>query len=248
MPQIPQPLSIEPYLPLIQSAVSQFWQTRQAQQATQKQNKQIQDTGSRSAVTGGQQLNGFLSLLKQIALDLGIPEACIYTRNNHLPGFFRPTKDWDFVIISPDKKLSVVIELKSQVGPSFGNNFNNRSEEALGCALDLWTAFREKAFPNQTAPWLGYLVIVEKAPGSTKPVGLQGTHYLPRTEFNGTSYLDRYQLLCQKLVLERHYTSAALLWTETNGSHGSLAEDVSLETFLRAYMGHLLSQLHWFAR
>jgi len=42
--------------------------------------------------------------------------------------------------------LFVAIEAKSQVGPSFGNNFNNRTEEAMGSALDLWTAFREGAF------------------------------------------------------------------------------------------------------
>ncbi len=59
-----------------------------------------------------------------------------------LPGFFRPTKEWDLLVIK-DGKLVVAIEAKSQAGPSFGNNFNNRTEEAMGSALDLWTAFRE---------------------------------------------------------------------------------------------------------
>jgi hypothetical protein len=27
--------------------------------------------------------------------------------------------------------------------PSFGNNFNNRSEEAIGSASDIWIAYRE---------------------------------------------------------------------------------------------------------
>jgi hypothetical protein len=53
-----------------------------------------------------------------------------------LPGFFRPTKEWDLLAIH-DGKLLAVIEAKSQVGPSFGNNFNNRTEEAMGSALDL---------------------------------------------------------------------------------------------------------------
>jgi hypothetical protein len=59
-----------------------------------------------------------------------------------LPGFFRPTKLWDMLVIH-EGKLIAAIELKSQVGPSFGNNFNNRTEEAIGNAHDLWTAYRE---------------------------------------------------------------------------------------------------------
>ena len=54
-----------------------------------------------------------------------------------LPGFFRPTKLWDLLIINQGG-LVAALELKSQVGPSFGNNFNNRTEEALGTAVDLW--------------------------------------------------------------------------------------------------------------
>jgi type II restriction enzyme len=62
-----------------------------------------------------------------------------------LPGFFRPTKLWDLLVIHQGK-LIAAIELKSQVGPSFGKNFNNRTEEAIGSAYDFQTAFREGAF------------------------------------------------------------------------------------------------------
>jgi len=50
-------------------------------------------------------------------------------------GRFRSSKNWDFLVITPRKKLLVAIELKSQVG-SYGNNFNNRAEEAIGSAVD----------------------------------------------------------------------------------------------------------------
>ena len=85
--------------------------------------------------------------LIQVAKDMGVPKSCIYIKGNILPGFFRPTKDWDFLIVTPKNQLITVVELKSQVG-SFGNNFNNRTEEALGSAVDLWTAFRKKGFPQ----------------------------------------------------------------------------------------------------
>ena len=54
--------------------------------------------------------------------------------------FYRPTKKWDLVVIDRGM-LVAAVELKSQVGPSFGNNFNNRTEEAIGNAVDVWRAY-----------------------------------------------------------------------------------------------------------
>lgn len=52
-----------------------------------------------------------------------------------MPGYYRATKDWDFLIVSEKGNLVAAIELKSQVG-SYGNNLNNRTEESLGSAED----------------------------------------------------------------------------------------------------------------
>ena len=38
------------------------------------------------------------------------------------------------VVTEPATRLVMAIELKSQVGASFGNNYNNRTEEAIGNA------------------------------------------------------------------------------------------------------------------
>ena len=66
--------------------------------------------------------------------------------------------------------LIAALELKSQVGPSFGNNFNNRTEEAIGTAHDLWTAYREGAFGDQAKPFVGWLMMVEDEPKSRSAV------------------------------------------------------------------------------
>lgn len=237
-------IDIEKYKPLIKSAVKLFWDTRNNQ--TNKQSKsKILDTGNRSAVTGGKQLDGFLNLLCEVAIDIGIPKECLYIKGNHIPGYFRPTKDWDLLIISPNKKLISVIELKSQVG-SFGNNFNNRTEESLGSAIDLWTAFREEAYPNQSAPWVGYLMLVEKSEKSTKPVRVSEPHFKVLPEFNGGSYLDRYEILCKKLMLERHYSQCCLLWSKNDLSFGNLADEISIESFIYSFAGHLIGQIKEF--
>ena len=162
----------------------------------------------------------------------------VVTKNNYLPGFFRSSKDWDLLIISPSKKLIAAIELKSQVG-SYGNNFNNRTEEVLGSAVDLWTAFRENQFPNQQAPWVGYLIVVGKDKKSTTPVKNNESHYSVRPEFKNASYIDRYRILCQKLILERHYTSVALLCTSDAKTFEDVADDVSIHSFLNSFSGYL---------
>jgi hypothetical protein len=137
-------------------AVRAFWNQRLAQQQTQKLLGKI-DQGNRSAVTGGKQMDGFALILTNLLLSAGVPADGIHVRKQLtiLPGFFRPTKAYDFLVVYQGQ-LKAAIELKSQVGPSFGNNFNNRTEEALGSALDIWTAYREGAFGDSSAPWLGY--------------------------------------------------------------------------------------------
>jgi hypothetical protein len=237
-------MDLEKYRTLIDNAVNLFWQTRNRQLKSQSF-RNIQDSGNRGAVTGGKQLDGFLNLFRQVAIDTGIPEECIYLKGNNIPGFFRPTKDWDLLIISPNKKLIAIIELKSQVG-SFGNNFNNRTEEALGSAVDFWTAFREKAFPNQSAPWLGYFIMVEKSNKSTTPIRISEPHFNAFPEFKNSSYLDRYRILCQKLIMERHYSQCGLIWSKDDYTYGNIDQNLSVELFISAFIGHLTGQLHEF--
>ena len=234
-------LKTEKYNKLLAKAVKQFWTTR----GTQSIGKKKSDQGNRSSVTGGKQLDGFIDILVEAAKDLGVPEACIYTTGTNLPGYFRPTKDWDFLIITPNKQLISVVEFKSQVG-SFGNNFNNRTEEALGSAVDLWTAFKEHSFPQTQPPWLGYVMLVEKTEKSTTPIRLQEPYFEVRPEFRNTSYLDRYVIFCQKLMQERHYSATSLIWTNSKMEYNCPNDDISFESFLLSFMGFIQGKLKEF--
>lgn len=207
--------------------------------------KKKQDVGNRGAVTGGRHLDGFLDVLVQVSVDIGVPRNCLFLKGNTLPGYFRPTKNWDFLVMTPRKELIAAVELKSQVG-SFGNNFNNRSEEAIGSAVDFWTAFRENGFNTFRPPWVGYMFLVEKSAKSTSLVRIAEPHFDVRNEFKESSYLDRYRLLCQKLMLEKHYTSTAVLWTNEIAEFGSLEESISIQSFLLSLMGHLQSKSNLF--
>jgi hypothetical protein len=230
----------------IEKAVSFYWHTRSSQANKQASNGKF-DQGSRSAVTGGAQMNGFISLFRETILRAGIPDDSIFDKQNlEIPGFFRPTKNWDLLVVHKNELL-VAIKAKSQAGPSFGNNFNNRSEEALGTALDLWTAFREQAYHSSQAPFVGYFFMLEDCDRSREAVVVREHHFPVREEFIDASYMKRYEILCRKLVLERQYTATAFITSDSTtgieGKYSTPAPDVSAERFLKQLSSHIRASI-----
>ena len=226
----------------ISQAVSHFWTTRFAQ-AERQEKLGRSDQGARSAVTGGAQMDGFIELITEIITNSGIQEVFVHRKKRLvLPGFFRPTKEWDLLVIQDDQ-LVAALELKSHVGPSFGNNFNNRTEEAMGSALDLWTAYREGALNKTIKPWLGFMLLLEDCDGSRSPVKVKEPHFKVLPEFRDASYAMRYELFCRKLVRERHYNSAAFLLTNRdNGQSGDYEEpapDLNFESFAKSLVAQV---------
>ena len=198
----------------IASAVEFFWATRSGQIIRQNQ-AGTHDQGNRGAVTGGKQLDGFVKLIKEVLVLNGVPERCIFIDTDlELPGYFRPNKKWDLLVVD-NNELIIAVEFKSQVGPSFGNNFNNRTEEAMGSALDIWTAYREGVFGIQRAPWLGYFMVLEDCQKSNEPVRVRSPHFPVLLEFIDASYKERYEIFCNKLLLERQYSAVCFTTTSS---------------------------------
>jgi hypothetical protein len=223
-------------------AVAHYWLTRKAQREKQK-DRGVSDAGLRSAVTGGAQMDGFINLFTNLVVDAGIDNKFIFRKKSlELPGFFRPTKEWDLLVVK-DGHLLVAIEAKSQVGPSFGNNFNNRTEEAMGSALDLWTAFREGAFNGGIQPFLGYFFMLEDCKASNRPIRVKEPHFNVLPEFVGASYMKRYELFCRKLILERHYTAASFIASDEEtgikGVYKEPADDLSFSLFFKSLVSHV---------
>jgi hypothetical protein len=202
-----------------QQAVQAFWDARDRQQKKQIEAGKI-DAGTRGAVTGGTQMGALETLLTDILLDAGLSRADIRARTAlSLPGYYRPEKKWDLLVVA-DGQLLLAVEFKSQVGPSFGNNYNNRTEEAIGNAEDIWTAYREGRFGRHQAPFLGYFFLLEDCPQVHTPVANSEPYFKVDPIFKGASYAKRYEVLCQRLVLERKYTAACLtLATKEDRTH-----------------------------
>lgn len=229
----------------VREAVRHFWATRQQQAARQGGTSGVRDSGARSAVTGGAQMDGFVDLVRSVLRENGVRESDVYFKQKmELPGWFRPEKCWDLLVVS-DGALVAAAEFKSQVG-SFGNNYNNRTEEALGSATDLHAAYREGAFRPAARPWLGYLMLLEESPKSTSPVRAKEPHYKVFPEFRQASYAKRYEILLTKLLRDRLYDGVCLLLSDrTNGPAGDYREpdpELSIAGFLRSLLARTLAE------
>lgn len=224
-------------------AIRQFWR-RRGRQARSQGNANDKDRGDRGAVTGGKHLDGFRVLVAELLEASGLQRATIYWRGKtELPGWFRAEKSWDLLIVA-DGKLVAIVEFKSQVG-SFGNNFNNRTEESLGNATDLWAAYAEGAFKPSERPWLGYFMLLEDAPRSRAPIRVKQSHFRVFPEFRDASYAKRYELLLTKLVRARLYDSACLILSPRSaGARGAYVEptaELSFRNFMTSLLGRAIA-------
>jgi hypothetical protein len=240
------PIDLVDYERKAREATMAFWGNRE--KARQKQIEAGKpDQGERAGVTAGKNMDGFVALVIDLVKANGLAHAQLHQQRAvlTLPGYFRPTKLWDLLVVL-NGRLIAAVELKSQVGPSFGNNFNNRTEEAIGTAHDLWTAYREGAFGKHPRPFVGWMMMVEDAPQSRRPVTDRSPHFPVFKEFQGASYLKRYDLLCQRLVQEQLYTTASLLASQrsaaSNGEFSELSELTSLKTFVTTLAGHIAAE------
>ncbi len=221
-------------------AIKKFWTTRTIASTTNRE----KDHGERASVTSGKNMDGFLDIIRNVVINNGLTDFDLHTSKAlylTVPGFFRPTKRWDILVVHQGI-LVAAIELKSQVG-SFGNNFNNRCEEVLGSATDLWTAFREGAFGQSPRPFLGYLMLLEDCKESRKAVSDKSHHFKIFSEFKDASYMKRYEILCEKLVRERLYDAATILVSPrssiADGAYSEMSQLTGMRQFVAALASHV---------
>jgi hypothetical protein len=214
------PIVLPPFEDRLRKAVAHYWRTLAAQSTKQKAGM---DHGRRSAVTGGKQMDGFCELVDWVLRENGLGEASIYVRSDReLPGFFRPTKEWDMLVVHEGRTVAA-IEFTSQRVPPHASDTNMRIEETIGMAEGMWTAFRQEANGrSRPRPWLGWVMLVEDSTDSR-------------------SYDWRYEQILHKFAHERLFDSAALLTSpEKCGAGGAFiesAEGLSMKRLLSSLAG-----------
>jgi hypothetical protein len=240
----------------LQLAVQNFWTTRHKNIEKQKERGKI-DAGTRGAVTAGTQLGALEVLIVDILCEAGLRKVDVKTRTAlELPGYYRPEKKWDLIVVS-EGKLVLAMEFKSMVG-SFGKNLNNRSEEALGSATCLWTAFREGRFGAAPPPFVGYFFLLEDHKEVHQSKGYAEPNFAVdpifrtgpskgkgRKDTSGVSYGKRFEILCRRLVLERVYSATCLvLATDEDPTRITQpADDLSFHRFVASLRGHVVTFL-----
>ena len=243
----------------LQAAVQSYWDAREKNKEKQVESGKI-DAGTRGEVTGGTQMGALEVLVADILCEAGLKRLDVRTRTAlELPGYFRATKKWDLIVVS-EGQLVVAMEFKSQAGESIGNNVNNRSEEAVGSAKDIWTAYREGLFgEGAPPPFLGYLFLLEDRASVKEPVANKEPYFKvdpifrgkPSVtkkgvkKYQGVTYAERYEILCRRLVLERIYNASCFLMA-TNSKLTVVrqpASDLTFARFAAALRGHAVTFL-----
>lgn len=229
----------------LRQAVRAFWRGRRAAAARQEATGR-RDQGNRGAVTAGKNLDGFRDMVIDV-VERFAPSGTEIHRDKSLvalPGFFRPSKQWDLLVMLRGRLLAV-LELKSLCGPSFGNNANNRCEEAIGSGYDFRKAQGEGLFGRGAAPFLGYFILVEDDHGSRQPVKASSPHFPGDPLFQSSSYQDRMKILCERMVEQQLYNCATVLVAPKDTRSGdccSLSDQTSFRFLLSRLAGHLVGE------
>lgn len=192
-------------------AVAAYWKTKEEQLAAAEAVSSTAE-GSSKAVRGGGHFNPIANLLARFFTDAGYPPESIHasTPGIRLPGYYRPTKEWDLVVVH-EGILVAAIELKALGGPSFGNNFNNRVEEAIGTAVDIDRS-NWHGLVGPEKPWLGYFFLMEDAEGSRRPgANPRAMSFQADPAWNGRSYQERFSLTGQRLLEQGLYDAVCYL-------------------------------------
>jgi len=225
----------------LSDAVQWYWETRSGQGATQRESEDS-TRGRRAEVLGGQQMDGFAGLIEDIVVDAGVPRDSVkHDYHATLPGFYRHEKEWDTAVVH-DGELLAVVEYKSQAS-SFGNNLNNRAEEAIGNNTDIIEAYEEGVFAPSPQPFIGYLMLMADNDESRNVPQLREVNFDVDEQFRDATYVDRMELLCLRMVRKRLVNESAFILSDgtvgLDGEHWEPNGELKFERFARSLASHV---------
>jgi hypothetical protein len=174
--------------------------------------------GGRETAVKGTALDRMATCIEDIIKDISTDFSILKGRKASVPGFFRPSKNWD-IVIKRDNVILAVIELKS-LTRSHGNNFNNRVEESLGNAIDL-RVYHEHM--EMTCPFIGYLLLIDDSVETNKKRNTSSAHGTLE-KFKNTGYFERAHILCDHLNSKNIYHSAQVI------SYQHISGDIAVES------------------
>jgi len=231
----------------LSDAVQYYWETRSGQGKEQRESEDS-TRGRRAEVLGGTQMDSFAGLIEDIVVEAGVPrESVKHDYHATLPGYYRHEKEWDTAVVH-DGELLAVVEYKSQAS-SFGNNLNNRAEEAIGNNTDIIEAYEEGVFAPSPQPWIGYLMLMADNEKSRNVPQVREVNFDVDDEFKGATYVDRMELLCLRMVRKRLVNESAFILSDEergmDGEYWQPNEELAFERFARALASHVAGHIDY---
>ncbi|WP_419841711.1 PaeR7I family type II restriction endonuclease [Candidatus Poriferisodalis sp.] len=226
------------YTDAVRTAVMKFWSVRRSQRDA-SEHRGVHDPGIRAEVTGGRHLDALQELIVNVFVDAGIPARLIDVKKRPIAGYFRRDKSWDIVVMVADRVVGI-IELKSMAGTSPGRNYNNRTDEALGQAIDVWKAV-ERDIIRPFRPWLGYFMFLEDNVSFTTAVSCRSAVWETDPVFEAASYADRYVIFFERMVRERLLDAACVVLADRQSAATRFPSiSLSFQAFAAAIHGRCL--------
>jgi hypothetical protein len=225
----------------VEDAVQWYWETLSGQAADQRDSEDS-TRGRRAEVLGGKQMDGFAGLVEDLLVESGVPRDSVeHDYYATLPGFYRHEKEWDTAVVH-EGELLAVIEYKS-LASSFGNNLNNRAEEAIGSFTDLIEAYEDGVFAPSPQPFIGYLMLMADNEESRNVPSVREVNFPVDDEFQNATYVDRMELLCLRMVRQRVVNEAAFLLSDEQrgleGEYWESNEELRFRRFARSLVSHV---------
>lgn len=233
------PNDLPDYAERVHAAVATYWAVRQSQ-AVRSRDAGVLNTGLRAEVTAGRHLDALESLLIEVLVDAGVPASMMEVKRRPIPGYFRRDKSWD-VVVTIEGRVLAIIELKSIVGGNPGQNFNNRTDEALGQAMDVWTAVERGIITSPLRPWLGYFMLIEDNDEWNRVSAPRSSVWPADPAFSGTSAADRAAIFFDRMVRERLLDAACVvLANRVTGGVRYTQDHLAFQAFAAAMFGRCL--------
>ena len=227
------------YSERVQAAVASYWEVRESQ-AQRSRDLGVVNTGLRAEVTGGRHLDALELLLIEVLVDAGIPARMMEVKRRPIPGYFRRDKSWD-IVVTIEGRVLAIIELKSIVGNNPGQNFNNRTDEALGQAMDVWTAVERGIIDSPLRPWLGYFMLIEDNDAWNRASAARSAVWPADPIFDGTSAADRTAIFFDRMVRERLLDAACVVMANRpTGEVRYKQDNLAFQSFAAAMFGRCL--------
>lgn len=127
------------------------------------------------------------------------------------------------------------------VGEKPGQNYNNRTDEALGQAIDVWKAVERNIIDTPLRPWLGYFMLLEDNRSSNMLVKPRTPVWPADPAFDGATYAQRYEVFFERMVRERLLDAACLvLARKSDGAVRCPSTTLSFQSFAASIHGRCL--------